>query len=50
MDAVLATLFTVSNDIILTIEYYRNYFIMKGWSLGFLRKDSREGHYGKEEE
>lgn len=35
MDAFLATLFTVASDITLTIEFYRNYFIMKGWSLGF---------------
>lgn len=29
MDAVLATLFTVGSDIILMIEYYRNYFAMR---------------------
>lgn len=29
MDAILATLFTLSNDIILTIEFYRNYFAFK---------------------
>lgn len=29
MDAILATLFTVGSDIILMIEYYRNYFKLK---------------------
>lgn len=26
MDAILATLLTLSNDIVLTVEFYRNYF------------------------
>lgn len=35
MDAIIATLITVSGDIPAAVEFYRNYFIMKGWSLGF---------------
>ena len=29
MDAILATLFTLSSDITLTIEFYRNYFTLR---------------------
>lgn len=33
MDAIIATWITVSGDIPATIEFYRNYFILKGWNL-----------------
>lgn len=29
MDAILATMLTLSNDIVLTIQFYREYFAMK---------------------
>lgn len=33
MDAIIATWITVSGDIPATIEFYRNYFFLKGWNL-----------------
>lgn len=34
MDAIVATLITVSGDIPATIEFYKNYFYLKGWIHG----------------